>query len=80
MVGLIWVFANKTDANSAIISGKKKAQVVAQGFSQWPGQFDETYAPVAKMASVQILIAWATVQDLEIFQFNCKTAFLHAKI
>ena len=39
-----------------------------------------SYAPVAKMASVQILLAWAAVQDLEIFQFDCKTAFLHAKI
>ena len=53
---------------------------MAQGFSQRPGQFDETYAPVAKMASIWILIAWAAVRDLEIFQFDCKTAFLHAKL
>ena len=79
-VGLIWVFANKTDADGVILSGKEKARVVAQGFSQQPGQFDETYAPVAKMASVRILIAWAAVRDLEIFQFDCKTAFLHAKL
>jgi len=79
-VGLIWVFANKTDADGVIISGKEKARLVAQGFSQRPGQFDETYAPVAKMASVRILLAWAIVQDLEIFQFDCKTAFLHAKL
>ena len=32
------------------------------------------------MASVRILLAWAAVKDLEIFQFDCKTAFLHAKI
>jgi hypothetical protein len=32
------------------------------------------------MASIQILLAWAAVRDLEIFQFDCKTAFLHAKI
>ena len=79
-VGLIWVFANQTDAEGAIILGKEKARVVAQGCSQQPGQFDETYAPVAKIASVRILIAWATVQNLNIFQFDCKTAFLHAKI
>ena len=36
--------------------------------------------PVAKMASIRILLAWATVRDLEIFQFDCKTAFLHAKL
>ena len=53
---------------------------MAQGFNQRPGQYDETYAPVAKITSVRILLAWAAVQDLEIFQFDCKTAFLHAKI
>ena len=48
---------------------------MAQGFNQCPGKYDETYAPVVKSASVCILLAWAAVQDLEIFQFNCKTAF-----
>ena len=38
------------------------------------------YAPVTKLASVCILLAWAAVKYLEIFQFDCKTAFLHAKI
>ena len=59
---------------------KEKARVVAQGFNQRPGQYDETYAPVAKMASVCVLLTWAAVQDLEIYQFDCKTTFLHAKI
>jgi hypothetical protein len=79
-IGLKWVYTYKKDANSVNIVGKEKARVVAQGFSQRPGQFDETYAPVAKMASVQILLTWAAVHDLEIYQFDCKTAFLHAKI
>ena len=79
-IGLKWVFDIKTDANGDRIFGKEKARLVAQGFNQRPGQFDETYAPVAKMASVRILLAWAAVNDLDIFQFDCKTAFLHAKI
>ena len=79
-IGLKWVFDIKTDANGERLYGKEKARLVAQGFNQRPGQFDETYTPVAKMASVRILLAWAAVKDLEIFQFDCKTAFLHAKI
>lgn len=79
-IGLKWVYALKTDADGKNIPGKEKARLVAQGFNQRPGQFDETYAPVAKLASVRILLAWAAVRDLEIFQFDCKTAFLHAKI
>ena len=79
-IGLKWVYAYKTDTDGAIIVGKKKARLVAQGFNQWPGQYDETYAPVAKMASICILLTWAASHDLEIYQFNCKTAFLHAKV
>ena len=79
-IGLKWVYAYKTDASGMKIPRKEKACLVAQGFNQCPGQFDETYAPVAKMASVCILLAWAAVHDLEIFQFDCKTAFLHAKL
>ena len=79
-IGLKWVYDYKTDAFGNNIPGKEKARLVAQGFNQRPGQYDETYAPVAKMASVRILLTWAAVHDLEIFQFDCKTAFLHAKL
>ena len=75
-----WVYDYKTDADGKNIPGKEKARLVAQGFNQHPGQYDETYAPVAKITSVRILLAWAAVRDLEIYQFDCKTAFLHAKI
>jgi Reverse transcriptase (RNA-dependent DNA polymerase) len=77
-IGLKWVFAYKTN-----LEGKKiaeKARIVAQGYNQRPGQFGETYAPVARMTSIRILLTWAAVQDLDIYQFDCKTAFLHAKI
>jgi hypothetical protein len=79
-VGLKWVYDYKTDALGIKILGKEKARLVAQGFTQRPDQYGETYAPVAKLASVRILLTWAAVHDLEIFQFDCKTAFLHAKL
>jgi len=37
-------------------------------------------APVAKLTSIQLILAWAALKDLEILQFDCKTAFLHAKL
>ena len=77
-IGLKWVFAYKKNVEGANIL--EKARVVAQGFNQKPGQFDKTYAPVAKLASICILLTWAAVRDLDIYQFDCKTAFLHAKI
>lgn len=66
-IGLKCVYAYKTDANGHNIPGKEKARVVAQGFNQCPGQYDKTYAPVAKMTSICVLLAWATVKDLDIF-------------
>ena len=79
-IGLKWVYAHKSDSDDANIQGKEKARLVAQGLNQWPGQYNDTYALVAKMTSVCVLLAWAAVHDLDIYQFDCKTAFLHAKI
>ena len=72
-VGLKWVFAMKTDADGNRIEGKEKARVVAQGFSQTALQFDETYVPVARDASVRMILAFAAVNNLEIQQFDCVT-------
>ena len=77
---LKWVYAHKTNTDGNHIPGKEKARLVAMGFRQRPEDFGETAAPVAKMTSVRILLAWATVQDWHIFQFDCKTAFLHARL
>jgi hypothetical protein len=77
---LKWVYDFKTDPDGHIIVGKEKARLVAQGFRQRPEDFGETAAPVAKLTSVRIILAWAASQDLEIFQFDCKTAFLHARL
>jgi hypothetical protein len=77
---LKWVYDYKTDSDGNIIVGKEKARLVAQGFRQRPEDFGETAAPVAKLTSVRVILAWAASQDLEIFQFDCKTAFLHARL
>lgn len=78
-IGLIWKYTIKCDTDGKHALGKEKARLVAQGFSQHPEDYDETYAPVAKMVSIRILLAYATAEDLEIRQFDCKTAFLHMK-
>jgi len=50
------------------------------GFCQRPEDFGETAAPIARMTSVSVILAWAAIKDLDIFQFDCKTAFLHARL
>ena len=66
-IGLKWVYNYKTDPLGVKIKGKEKACLVAQGYSQHPGQYGETYAPVAKLASIHVLLTWAAVHDLDIF-------------
>ena len=77
---LKWVYAQKMDSNGQVLIRKEKAQVVVQDFQQWPEDFGKTAALVAKLASVHLILSWAALKDLKIFQFNCKTAFLHTKL
>jgi hypothetical protein len=79
-IGVRWVYAYKYNPDGSIIRGKEKARLVAQGFSQRPEDFDETYAPVAKMTSIRIILAFAAVNDLEIMASDVKTAFLHCRL
>jgi hypothetical protein len=68
----------KRDAARTIV--RYRARLVAQGFSQIPGvDFFETYAPVAKMASMRILLAMAAHHDFEIHQIDIKSAYLNGE-
>ena len=63
-IGCCWVFAIKHDNDGRVI--KHKARLVAQSFSQIPGQdFFATYAPVVHLESFRTYTAIATVQDLD---------------
>ena len=79
-VGVRWTYDYKYNPDGSIIRGKEKARLVAQGFSQRPEDYGETYAPVVKLNSVRILLSFANQYDLEIMSFDVKTAFLHARL
>ena len=56
IIGTNWIFHNKTDEEGNVICNK--ARLVAQGYSQMEGvDYDETFAPVACMESIRILLA-----------------------
>ncbi|TMC14556.1 MAG: DDE-type integrase/transposase/recombinase, partial [Chloroflexi bacterium] len=70
-----WTFKAKLDELGNII--RFKARLVARGFSQVFGvDYLDTFAPVAKLAAIRILLAIATVEDLEVHQMDVVTAFL----
>lgn len=78
-VGCRWVFLIKRDANRQIV--KYKARLVAQGFSQIPGQdFFATYAPVMRLESFHVILALAAQLDMEIHQVDVVGAYLNSNL
>jgi hypothetical protein len=73
------VFHNKQYEQGVIT--RNKARLVAKGYSQVEGlDFDETFAPVARLESIRILLAYATHHDFKLYQMDFKSAFLNGPI
>ncbi|GKA76350.1 copia protein [Tanacetum coccineum] len=79
IIGTKWVFRNKLDENGIV--SQNKARLVAQGYNQQEGiNYDETYAPVARLESIRILLAYAYALDFKLFQMDVKSLFLNGFI
>ncbi|GJY43105.1 retrovirus-related pol polyprotein from transposon TNT 1-94 [Tanacetum coccineum] len=79
VIGTKWVFKHKLDENGIV--SRNKARLFAQGYNQQEGiDFDETYAPVARLESIIILLAYACAHDFKLFQMDVKSAFLNGFI
>jgi hypothetical protein len=79
VVGTKWVFRNKKDEFGVVT--RNKARLAAKGYSQVEGlDFEETFAPVARLESIHILLAYATHHDFKLYQMDVKRAFLNGPI
>jgi Reverse transcriptase (RNA-dependent DNA polymerase)/Integrase core domain/GAG-pre-integrase domain len=79
VVGSKWVFRAKKDAAGNVI--RYKARLVAQGFSQVPGvDYFDTFAPVARLASIRTVLAFAASEDYETGQIDIKSAYLNGEL
>ncbi|GJY37423.1 retrovirus-related pol polyprotein from transposon TNT 1-94 [Tanacetum coccineum] len=79
IIGTKWVFRNKLDENGVV--SRNKARLVAQGYNQQEGiDYDETYALVARLESIRILLTYACALDFKLFQMDVKSAFLNGFI
>jgi hypothetical protein len=79
VIGTKWVFQNKQDEHG--IATRNKARLVAKGFTQIEGlDFGETYAPVARLESIRILLASAAHHDFKLYQMDVKSAFLNGPL
>ncbi|GJX59588.1 zinc finger, CCHC-type containing protein [Tanacetum coccineum] len=78
-IGLKWVFKTKRDAEGKII--KYKARLVAKGYVQEQGiDFDEVFAPVARIETVRLILALAAHHGWQVHHLDVKSAFLHGDL
>ena len=79
VIGTKWVFRNKLDEDGNIT--KNKARLVAKGYRQEYGMdYDETYALVARLEAICLLLAYASLMKFKLYQMDVKSAFLNGFI
>ncbi|KAJ9547722.1 hypothetical protein OSB04_020265 [Centaurea solstitialis] len=78
-IGTKWVFRNKRDENGVVI--RNKARLIAQGYCQEEGiDYEETFAPVARLEAIRIFLAYAAHRGFTVYQMDVKSAFLNGKL
>ncbi|KAM0034614.1 putative RNA-directed DNA polymerase [Helianthus debilis subsp. tardiflorus] len=78
-IGTRWVFKCKKDDRGVVI--RNKARLVVQGFRQIEGiDYNEVYAPVARLEAIRIFLAYASYRGFKVYQMDVKSAFLHGVV
>ncbi|GJV05471.1 retrovirus-related pol polyprotein from transposon TNT 1-94 [Tanacetum coccineum] len=79
VIKLKWLWKNKKDEDQTVIHNK--ARLVAKGYAQEEGiDFEESFAPVARLEAVRIFVAHAAHKSFPIYQMDVKTAFLNGPL
>jgi hypothetical protein len=75
-IGTKWVWKNKEEEKGDVV--KNKSRLVAQGFSQKEGiDYEETFAHVARLEAIRILLAFSVAKGFKLHQMDVKSAFLN---
>nr|GEV03872.1 putative ribonuclease H-like domain-containing protein [Tanacetum cinerariifolium] len=78
-IGIKWVLKNKKDERGIVI--RNKAMLVAQGYTQEEGiDYDEVFAPVARIEAIRLFLAYASFMGFIVYQMDVKSAFLYGII
>ncbi|GJZ65136.1 retrovirus-related pol polyprotein from transposon TNT 1-94 [Tanacetum coccineum] len=76
VITLKWIYKVKLDELGGIL--KNKARLVARGYRQEEGtDFEESFAPVVRLDTIRIFLAFTTHMNMIIYQMNVKTTFLN---
>ncbi|GJQ94637.1 putative ribonuclease H-like domain-containing protein [Tanacetum coccineum] len=79
VIGTKWVYRNKKDERGVVV--RNKARLVAQGHRQEEGiDYDEVFAPVARIEAIRLFLAFASFMGFIVYQMDVKSAFLYGTI
>jgi hypothetical protein len=79
VIGSKWVFKNKINEKGQVV--RNKARLVCKGYAQVEGQdFDETFAPVARLEAIRMFLAYSCHKNFKVYQMDVKSTFLNGDI
>ena len=79
IVGTKWVFKKKLNENGKVI--RNKARLVCKGYTQVEGiDFEETFAPVARLEAIIMFLAFSCYKNFKVYQIDVKSEFLNGKL
>nr|GFA12896.1 hypothetical protein [Tanacetum cinerariifolium] len=79
VINLKWLWKNKRDEENTVV--RNKSRLVAKGYAQKEGvDFEESFAPVARLDAVRFFIAYAAHKSFTIYQMDVKTTFLYGPL
>nr|GEZ15883.1 retrovirus-related Pol polyprotein from transposon TNT 1-94 [Tanacetum cinerariifolium] len=79
VINMKWLWKNKRDEENTVI--RNKSHLVAKGYAQKEGvDFEESFAPVARLEAVRLFIAYAAHKSFTVYQMDVKTTFLYGPL
>jgi len=79
VIGTKWIFKNKLNENGEVI--RNKARLVCKGYAQQEGiDFEENFAPIAKLEAIRMFLALSSFQKFKVYQMDVKSTFLNGDL
>jgi hypothetical protein len=79
VIGTKWIFKNKLNEDGKVV--RNKARLVCKGYAQVEGiEFEETFAPVARLEAIRMFLAFASFKNFKVYQMDVKSTFLNGDL
>ena len=79
VIGTKWIFKKKFNEDGQVI--RNKSRLVCKGYAQIEGiEFEETFAPVARLEAIRMFLAFACYKNFKVYQMDVKSMFLNGEL